>query len=225
MDLPALLLLSFLAGIYAPLGSPCVIILYPGYLAFLAGTGNEEGFRPSLLALAVASGVILSLLAGGILFGLVIQTAGPSARVFLQAAASALLLASALSLIFDPAQVPWNRAVPVPRGGTPYGAAFVLGLFMGIIILPCNAAIIFVLLTLAASAGSLTEAVALFFAFGTGMVLPLLIIAAIPLSGARLIQGFLVRYRRGVQLAAGFVMFGIAVVYLALLFGAGIPGA
>lgn len=223
MDLPALLWLSFLAGIYAPLGSPCVIILYPGYLAFLAGTGNREGARPAVLGLAVAAGVVLSLLGGGILFGLFLQAAGPIGRVLLQAAASILLLAFALALILDPVQVPGTRALPVPRAGTPYRAAFVLGLFMGIIILPCNAAIILVLLTLAASGGTVAEAVAWFLAFGAGMVLPLLVIAAIPSYGARRVLGFLVRYRPGIQRAAGFVMFGIAVWYLVLLFVQGIP--
>lgn len=65
MDYPALLWLSFIAGIYAPLGSPCVIILYPGYLAFLAGTDEENRASPFLLGLTVACGVLISLLPGG----------------------------------------------------------------------------------------------------------------------------------------------------------------
>lgn len=218
MDYPALLWLSFLAGIYAPLGSPCVIILYPGYLAFLAGTDGENRASPFLLGLNVASGVLISLLIGGFLLGIVVQVLGPAARALLQPAVTLLLLAFALVLIFDISIPSFLRSVPLPRAGTPVVSALALGLFMGILILPCNTAVILFLLALATSVGTAFEAMGLFLAFGAGMVLPLLLLAGIPQVRSRQVLGFLTRHRIAVQRLAGIVMLVIAAGYLVLLF-------
>jgi cytochrome c-type biogenesis protein len=223
MDYPALLWLSFVAGIYAPLGSPCVIILYPGYLAFLAGTDEENRASPFLLGLAVACGVLISLLLGGSLLGLVVQALGPAARALLQPAVSLLLFIFALVLIFDITLPPVLQGLPLPRAGTPAGSALTLGLFMGLLILPCNTAIILFLLTLATSVGTAVESTGLFLTFGIGMVLPLLLLAGISRIRSRQVLGFLTRHRIAVQRLAGIGMLLIAAVYLVLFFLPGLP--
>ncbi|MBP7120900.1 MAG: hypothetical protein KBA49_06665, partial [Methanolinea sp.] len=74
MEIVAAWWMAFLAGLYAPLGSPCVIPLFPGFLSFLTGSGSGSGSgndrRHSMLTfgMVVAAGVILSMLAFGILF-------------------------------------------------------------------------------------------------------------------------------------------------------------
>jgi cytochrome c-type biogenesis protein len=98
MDGTTLLWFSFLAGIYAPVGSPCVMVLYPGYISFLAGNGGgKQAISPFSLGILVASGVIISLLAGGILFTLLVQVLGGTAREIITPVAYLLLL------IFAPA--------------------------------------------------------------------------------------------------------------------------
>jgi cytochrome c-type biogenesis protein len=220
MEMTTLLWLSFLAGLYAPIGSPCVIILYPGYLSFLAGMKGKE-YRwtsPLTLGIAVAFGVILSLLLGGFLFALVLQVAGPGARTLITPAVSLILLVFALALILDVNALTLPGKIPLPHAGTPNGAAFLLGLIFGIIILPCNAAVILFLITLATSVSSGVEAMSLFLAFGIGMTLPLLLLAGISRFRSRQIMEFLARYRLPVQRIAGLVMFVIAVWYLVLFF-------
>ena len=103
MDWPVLLWLSFLTGIYAPIGSPCVIVLYPGYLSFLAGMkdGAEGRTSPLTLGIAVAAGVILSLLIGGILFSLILQLSGNAGRAIITPVLYLLLLVFSLVLILD----------------------------------------------------------------------------------------------------------------------------
>jgi cytochrome c-type biogenesis protein len=219
MDYPALLWLSFLAGIYAPLGSPCVIILYPGYLAFLAGTDEENRASPFLLGLAVACGVLISLLLRGSLLGLFVQALGPAARALLQPAVSLLLLTFALVLIFDITLPPVLHGFPLPRAGS----ALTLGLFMGVLILPCNTAIILFLLALATSVGTAVESMGLFLAFGAGMVLPLLLLAGISRIRSRQVLGFLTRHRIAVQRLAGMGMLLIAAGYLVLFFLPNLP--
>jgi len=218
MDYPALLWLSFLAGLYAPVGSPCVIVLYPGYLAFLAGMEGKEHrwTSPLTLGLAVASGVIISLLLGGFLFALVIQALSPGIKTLLTPVVSLLLIIAALALILDLHAPAAFGKIPLPRGSTPNGSAFLLGLVFGIIILPCNAAIILFLFTLATTVSSGAGAMSLFLAFGIGVTLPLILLAGISRYRSRQVLGFLSRPRLTVQRTAGFLMAAGALLYLAL---------
>jgi cytochrome c biogenesis protein CcdA len=92
----------------------------------------------------------------------------------------------------------------------------------GIIILPCNAASIAVLLALATTASGTFEALGVFLCFGTGMVLPLLIIAGISQAGQQRVLLYLTRHRRLIRGIAGLCMLVIAAWYLALFFFPGI---
>jgi cytochrome c biogenesis protein CcdA len=58
----------------------------------------------------------------------------------------------------------------------------------------------------------------MFFAFGIGMTLPLILLAGISLVRSRQAMEFLARHRLLVQRLAGLVMFVIAVWYLVLFF-------
>jgi cytochrome c-type biogenesis protein len=222
MDGMTTLWLSFLAGIYAPVGSPCVIVLYPAYISFLAGSDGKRkpGISPFRLGLAVSAGVILSLLAGGILFDLLLQVMGSVIRMIVTPAAFLLLLVFSLLLLFDidPSRSPGK--IPLPRAGTlpPYGAALLLGLLFGLIILPCNAAVILVLIALATTATGAVESLGIFLAFGAGMILPLILISGISRLRSRQVMAILTTHRLLVQRTAGLVMFLIAAWYLALFF-------
>ncbi|WP_292420496.1 cytochrome c biogenesis protein CcdA, partial [Methanoregula sp.] len=163
------------------------------------------------------------LLVGGCLRGFALQAAGPAARARLQPAVSFLLLIFALCLIFDYPLLSGRSPLTVPRAGTPAGSALLLGLFMGLIILPCNAAVILFLLTLAISVGTAAEAIGLFLAFGIGIVLPLLILSGISRFRSRQVLSCLTRHRLAVQRTAGLVMLAVAAGYLALALFTGVP--
>ena len=188
MDSTTLLWLSFLAGIYAPVGSPCMIVLYPGYLAFLAGSDGERkpGISPFSLSIAVAVGVLLSLIVGGILFALAIQVLGSEVRALVTPAAFLLLLVFALLLLLDIDPFRFTGTLPLPRVGqlSPSVSPLFLGLFFGLIILPCNAIVILVLIALATTATGAQESVGIFLAFGIGIIFPSSSSAASPGSGA-----------------------------------------
>jgi cytochrome c-type biogenesis protein len=219
MDGTTLLWFSFLAGIYAPVGSPCVMVLYPGYISFLAGKGGgKQAISPFSLGILVASGVIISLLAGGILFTLLVQVLGGTAREIITPVAYLLLLIFSLLLLLDIDILPPAGRIPVSRAGTPFGQAFLLGFLFGIILLPCNTAVILVLFALATTASGAVESIEVFLAFGVGMILPLLLIAGISQFRSRQVMGFLTRHRLLVRRIAGLVLLLIAVWYLVLFF-------
>ena len=219
MDRMTLLWLSFLAGIYAPVGSPCVIALYPAYLSFLAGRDADRkgGTSPFGLGLAVAAGVILSLFLGGIVFALLIRVTGSAFREIVTPAAILLLMALSLLLVLDIDISRFAGTFPLPRAGTSRGAAFLLGLLLGVIVLPCNAAAILALIALAATAAGTIEALAVFLLFGAGMTFPLIIIAGISRLRSRQVMDLLTRHRLLIRRAAGLLMLVISAVYLLLI--------
>ena len=107
---------------------------------------------------------------------------------------------------------------PLPRLDNPFTAAFFLGMTFGIVILPCNAAAVIVLLALAATATGLFEGLGAFLSFGLGITLPLLILAALSQAASREVMGYLTRHRRAIRLTGGIIMLIISVWYLILLF-------
>jgi cytochrome c-type biogenesis protein len=219
MDTATLFWLSFLAGIYAPIGSPCVLVLYPGYISFLAGRSeaNRIGFAPFTLGIAVAAGVIISMLIGGLLFTGILQIIGDEARIIITAALFVILLIFSLFLLFDIDYERYTNPIPAPRLGKPLPAAFLLGLTFGAIILPCNAASIAVLLALAASASGFLEGLGAFLCFGLGITLPLILIATLSQAQNRQVIDFLKSNRRAIRVISGLFMLVISLWYLVLL--------
>ena len=220
MDTSTLFWLSFLAGIYASVGAPCALILYPGYISFLAGRAGDERHRPEpfTLGILVAMGVIVAMLIGGLIFSLAVETGGETVRNVFIPAAFIILFFLSLLLILDINFGKITIANPVPRLNNPFAAAFFLGMTFGIVILPCNAAAVVVLLALAATATGLFEGLGAFLSFGLGITLPLLILAALTQTTSRQVLGYLTRHRRAIRLTGGIIMLIISVWYLTLLF-------
>jgi cytochrome c biogenesis protein CcdA len=220
MDTSTLFWLSFLAGIYASVGAPCALILYPGYISFLAGKAGDEKHHPEpfTLGILVAIGVMVAMLFGGLIFSLAVEIGGGTVRNVFIPAAFIILFFFSLLLIFDIRFGNISVPNPVPRLDNPFAAAFFLGLTFGIIILPCNAAAVVVLLALAATATGLFEGLGAFLLFGLGITLPLLVLAGLSQVASRPVLGFLTRHQRAIRFMSGIIMLIISVWYLALLF-------
>jgi len=212
--------MAFLAGLYAPVGSPCVIPLYPGFLSFLAGKNDDTVRGHSMLALGtvVVSGVIISMLAFGIIFLAGVQV--PLARFLSLVSPVAFLILAGFSviLILDIDLFRWTGGLSLPRSGKPMVDAFLLGLFFGVIILPCNAAAVVALLAIGTTTSGLLAGLGSFLSFGIGMSLPLLAFAALSATRSREILAWLSRHRRIIHVVAGVVMLGVSLYYLLVVF-------
>ena len=220
METFTLFWLSFLAGIYASAGAPCALVMYPGYLAFLAEKSGDERYRhePFTLGILVAIGVIVAMLTGGLLFSFAVAAGGGAVRNLIAPAAFILLFFFSLFIIFDINFGKIPVANPIPMVKNPLTAAFFLGLAFGIIILPCNAAAVVVLLALAATATGLFEGLGAFLSFGLGITLPLVILAGLSRAAGQQVMEYLTRHRRAIRMTGGIIMLIISVWYLALLF-------
>ncbi len=218
MEASLLLWLSFIAGILAPLASPCVLVLYPGYLVFLAGTFPSP-MRLALAGTIITCGVLLSLLAGGIVFSLLLQSAGELFRSAVTTAIYLLLLVLALLLIFGSRPL---QALPLPqmiRSASPLTGAFLYGALFGIILLPCNAAALVVLLALAATATGFWAGLGAFLLYGAGLVVPLLALALLSDARSSAVLGFITTRQTAIRIASGIFMLIIALWNLALIAG------
>ena len=129
-----------------------------------------------------------------------------------------LLFVISVLLIFN---VDVGKYLPrgrVPIAKNPWLGAFLYGFFFGAIVIPCNPLFIAVLFTRTISAIGFTENLLRFLFFGIGIGFPLLVIAGVSSAASNAVVGFLTRYRRWVNLAAGVMMLGISTYYLVAVF-------
>ncbi|MEM8533611.1 MAG: cytochrome c biogenesis protein CcdA [Chloroflexota bacterium] len=181
------LLEAFILGNGAILGNVCMLPLYPGLIAFLAGNANNE-------RAANATGWLGALVLGGILsmmtlLGLVVfllqQSFGALLPIVLPLIYGIVILLGVLMLI---GRNPFAKlaTTQAPMLQNPYATAYVYGLLLGPMTLPCTGPLIvsaFVLGT--GSVASLADGLIYFFVFGLGFGWPLVLLPLLALPAQR----------------------------------------
>lgn len=196
-------LTSFTLGLLATT-SPCVLPLYPGFLAYLSG-GRVEGRGRYVLGLFVLAGVLSMMLLLGLIIALLAVSIG-KVLSFLIPAADLTIIFLGILLLLDRnpfMALPQVRA-PLLRNG--YVNAFIYGLLYGPIALPCSGPLVVGLFAYSLTAAEFVSKLSVFVWFGLGLGVPLLALSL--LSGAlqRRLTGWLVRHSRPVNLAAGVLL-------------------
>ena len=175
------LVVAFGAGLAAA-ASPCLLPLYPAFLAYLTSAsgveaGSGEARRISgLLGLAVLLGLLTSMtLIGLIVFAIAV----PMGRIlgFAIPFIDLLLVALGVMLLVGVNPFMRMRTIRVPGARGPLSQAFVYGMFLGPIALPCAGPFLVALLAISVSAAETVGALATFFAFGLGFGLPLVLLS------------------------------------------------
>jgi cytochrome c-type biogenesis protein len=90
----------------------------------------------------------------------------------------------------------------------------VFGRLFGILILPCNAAPVAILLALSTSALGFLSSLTSFILFGAGMAVPLIALSALSTLRGNQASAYLVKHRRTVNLLTGALMVAVSVYYL-----------
>ena len=191
--------------------SPCVLPLYPGFLAYLAGQGTIRGARPTpLLGLVVLLGVMSTMLAVGAVIALLAVPISRTLAILIPIAdALILLLGIALLLDRNPFAGLPQVAVPLVRGR--YINAYLYGALYGPIALPCSGPLVVGIFALSLTVGEAIERLWVFAWFGLGFGLPLLVLSL--LSGPlqhRLTTLFAV-HRRLANTVGGFLLITVAI--------------
>lgn len=205
--------LSYLAGLATPLGAVCVLPLYPGYIAFLAGLPGERRVlaSPAAVGAVVTAGVIAGMFGFGLvtagLFGLSVSAAigvvAPALYAVLAVVGAAMLLGVDVA-----GRLPGMQA---PTGGNPAVSALLFGAFFGLIALPCNPGPIILLFALSASAADFAANLLHFLLFALGMATPLFALSLIPAGRGRSIAGLFARHHRTISRATGLFLLAVAV--------------
>ena len=201
---------SLLLGLLATT-SPCVLPLYPGFLAYLSGqTEAGAGWQRYLLGLFVLAGVLTMMVAlGGIIAALAIPIGSVLAYIVPLADLVILLLGVMLLLDRNPFKTLPQIRVPVLRH--PLLNAYAYGLLYGPIALPCSGPLVVSIFALSLTVGEAFSQLWVFVWFGIGFGLPLLVLSLLSGALARQLTSLFARHSRLINVIGGLLLVGIAV--------------
>lgn len=197
---------SFVLG-FGSAASPCLLPLYPAFLAMLVGRQQATGRanHPALFGLLVVLGVVTALvLVGSLVVALSVSLGSLLAYVVPLTTVVLVILGLLMLAGINPFARVATISVPVVR--RPLGQAYVYGLAFGPVALPCAGP--FVVALLAISIGVTETAVRLlgFVAFGLGFGLPLIGLSLIGAARAQLIGRWLARNHRPLMRLTGVLL-------------------
>lgn len=212
---------AFILGLLTPLGAVCVLPLYPGFLAYLAGqvSGEEAGRKTiAFLGLIISSAVILFMVLLGLVFTTILQVSLTNVIGVVSPIAFGILFIISLLLIFNVDLGKFLPQIHAPVSKNPLASAFIFGFFFGAIVVPCNPAFIAALFARTVSTAGFLENLLRFLFFGIGLAFPLLLFAVISSARSDAIIGFMTKRKRVINLSAGLIMLGISIYYLVFVF-------
>lgn len=215
-------LLEALAGL-GPIGlglasaaSPCLLPLYPGFLAYLAAnSASLEGRRGTgLLGLFVLAGVLTTMVLVAIVL---VAVAVPTSRLLAYATPVIDGLLIVLGLLLVAGRNPFERlpGVSVPVVSSPFGRAYLYGVFLGPIALPCAGPFLVSLLGISLGVADAAGKIGTFLLFGLGFGLPLVVLSLLTGVRARSIVRWVIQRHRAIELGAGLLLIVVAVLDLA----------
>ncbi len=197
--------------------SPCVLPLYPGFLAYLSG-GQETlaGSRGRyFLGFFVLAGVLSMMVAlGGLIALLSVSIA--RALSLIVPLADLLILGLGILLLLNVNPFKGLPQIQVPVLSHPFVNAFLYGLLYGPIALPCSGPLVVGIFVYSLTAGEFLGQLSVFLWFGLGFGLPLLALSFLSGATQRTITRLFARHTRLINLAGGLILVGIALYDLSL---------
>jgi cytochrome c-type biogenesis protein len=203
---------AFAIGLLATI-NPCVLPLYPGFLAYLAkdpaGHGSA-GVR--YLGPAVLAGVLTMILALGALIAGLTAALAEWTAVALQPLGVGMMVLMGLLLLLDVnpfARLPILAAPAAGKG--PYPRAFLYGLLFGPMVMPCAGPLVVSIFSLSIGVLGFVEQLLFFAIFGLGFGLPLLVLAFLPQTWNERLLRWFGRRSRAINILSGLILiaFGI----------------
>ncbi|MEN9937355.1 MAG: hypothetical protein RLZZ387_3934 [Chloroflexota bacterium] len=206
---------AFVLGNAAILGNVCVLPLYPGLIAFLAGRGGEgEGRGAGWLGAVVLAGVLsLMLVVGLVLFALRQSVAGILPLLLPLVYGVVLVLGVLLLLGRNPFKRLTSARAPVLRN--PYATAYLYGVLLGPMTLPCTGPLIISAFVLGAGdAAALGDGLLYFLLFGLGFGWPLVALSLVAATTGRRLTRWFAQREPVIQRLSGVLLLGIALLGL-----------
>ncbi len=204
---------AFLLGNGAILGNVCILPLYPGFIAFLGGAASTDHagrIRPFLGLLVFAGMMTVMLALGWVLFELN-QTFSSIFSWFLPVVFGTVIVLGLMMLVGkNPFARMTSPQAPVVR--SPFATAFLYGMVLGPMTLPCTGPLIISTFVLGVGdPGSLIEGILYFVTFGLGFGWPLVALPFVATPVQRHITRWLTRHYAAVGRLSGALLIVVAV--------------
>jgi cytochrome c-type biogenesis protein len=193
--------------------SPCVLPLYPGFLAYLSGGQEAMSHRRYgrySLGFFVLAGVLTMMLALGLIIALLSISIGQALSVVIPLA-DLLIISLGVLLLLN--RNPFKRLpqIQAPVLSHPYANAFIYGLLYGPIALPCSGPLVVGIFALSLTVGEALSKLGVFLWFGLGFGLPLLALSFLSGAAQRWITRQFAMRARLINLIGGLLLVGIGV--------------
>jgi cytochrome c-type biogenesis protein len=226
------LLIAFGGGLAATV-TPCILPLYPAFLAYLTGQAPAGIAVPSSRAgAATAAGeataagarrvapitaatlVLAGVLSGMVLIGFVFAIVSASLTRFIGVIlplADALLVGLGLLLVLgrNPfARLPQLSPAGLGRFGPGLGA-FLYGLLFAPIALPCSGPFVVAVFAFSLTIGDVASQLLFFGVFGLGFGVPLFVIGLLAQWRGAQVARAIVRYERPIGIALGLALIAV----------------
>lgn len=206
---------AFALGI-ASVASPCLLPLYPGFIAYLAGNSRAIAGRRAagFLGLLVLAGVLTVMLAIGLLLAVLAIPVGP-VLAYLVPLIDLVLIT--LGVLLLSGRNPFERlpGATVPVVANPYAQAYVYGLMLGPLALPCAGAFIVALFAISIGVEDAVPRVARFLVYGLGFGLPLVALSLVAGARGQALVRWIVERHRAIEVVAGVLLVAVGVWDLA----------
>jgi cytochrome c-type biogenesis protein len=192
--------------------SPCVLPLYPGFLAYLSARGEEAGNGNSryFLGFFVLAGVLVMMLLLGLVISLLSLSVGRALSVLIPIA-DLLIISLGVMLLLDRNPFKLVPQIQVPALRSPFANAFVYGTLYGPIALPCSGPLLVGIFAYSLTAGEALGKLSVFFWFGVGFGLPLLALSLLSGGYQRSLTRWFAVNARAVNITGGLLLVGLGV--------------
>ncbi len=192
--------------------SPCVLPLYPGFLAYISGGQEELQNKPSryFLGFFVLAGVLTMMLVLGGVIALLSISIGRALSVVIPLADLTIILLGVL-LLFNINPFKRLPQVRVPVLSHPFVNAFLYGLLYGPIALPCSGPLVVSVFALSLTAAAALSKLTIFFWFGIGFGIPLLLLSFLSGAAQRWITRQFAMRARLINLLSGVLLIAVGI--------------
>lgn len=183
--------------------TPCILPLYPAFLAFLTGSDGRT-VPPVAAAALVWAGVVVGMALIGAAFAVLSVSLSRFIGIILPIADGLLIVLGVMLLLGrNPfARLPQLAPAALGRGGPAFGA-FAYGLLFAPIALPCSGPFLVGIFAFSLTIVDVVDQLAFFLAFGVGFGLPLFLLGLIGQARGRDLARALVRRERILQIVIG----------------------
>lgn len=197
--------------------SPCVLPLYPSFLAYLSG--GQEGLQGKpgryFLGFFVLFGVLTMMLALGGVIALLSVSIG-RALSFVIPIADSIIIVFGVMLLLNINPFKKLPQIQGPFLSHPFANAFVYGLLYGPIALPCSGPLVVSIFALSLTVADALGKLNVFFWFGMGFGIPLLALSFLSGVAQRWItRQFAVRAQL-INFLSGLLLLGVGIYDLTI---------